>query len=338
MTTKDEVKALWKCCFADSDEFIDLYFSRRYSDDINMAVREGGKVISALQMIPYPMTFCGEIIPMAYISGACTHPDYREHGAMRKLLAATHRRMYADGVWLSTLIPAEEWLFGYYAKSGYASCFGRSVRRVGKECLSRSLDSDTKMEVCASFTDDLFHYFDTRMRGRDGCVLHTPEDLSVVMADMALSDGKLLVARSKEGIAGMALVVPDAEKVSVKEILADNEVVHLALLSEAAYIYKVRRLEYMVPAPADESPLGMARVINAEALLGLFARKHPEQELFICLEGDEAIPENNGCYTLKEGRCTHDRRVRKEYHIYTPSELVGLLWQEEHPCMSLMLD
>lgn len=338
MTTKDEVKALWKCCFADSDEFIDLYFSRRYSDDINMAVHEDGKIISALQMIPYPMTFSGEIIPMSYISGACTHPDYREHGAMKRLLCDTHRRMYADGVWLSTLIPAEEWLFGYYAKSGYASCFGRSIRRVGKEFLSRSSGSDMKVEACTSFTDELFHYFDTRMRDRDCGVLHTREDLSVVMADMALSDGKLLVVRGKEGIAGMAFAVPDGEKVSVKEILADNETVSSALLSEAAYIYKVKELEYMLPVPANESPLGMARVINAEALLRLFARKHPEQEWLIRLEGDEAVVENNGYYTLKEGKCTRSQSACGEYNTYTPSSLIRLLFQAKCPSMSLMLD
>ena len=76
MTTKDEVKALWKLCFTDSDEFTDLYFDLRYKDDINMAVREEGKIISALQMISYPMTFCGETIATSYVSGACTHPDY----------------------------------------------------------------------------------------------------------------------------------------------------------------------------------------------------------------------------------------------------------------------
>ena len=129
MATKDEVKALWKLCFDDSDEFTDLYFSMRYKDEINMAIREGGKIISALQMIPYPMTFCGEVISTSYISGACTHPGYRAHGAMRQLLKETHRRMYEEGVLLSSLIPAEEWLFGYYGKSGYTPAFGYAVEQ-----------------------------------------------------------------------------------------------------------------------------------------------------------------------------------------------------------------
>ena len=79
MTTKDEVKTLWKLCFNDSDEFTDLYFKMRYKDEVNRVIREDGKIISALQMIPYPMTFCGEVISTSYISGACTHPDYRKH-------------------------------------------------------------------------------------------------------------------------------------------------------------------------------------------------------------------------------------------------------------------
>lgn len=130
MTTKDEVKALWKLCFTDSDEFTDLYFKMRYKDEINRVVREDGKIVSALQTIPYPMTFCGGVIPTSYISGACTHPDYREHGAMRRLLKETHRRMYEEGILLASLIPAEEWLFGYYAKSGYTPAFGYAVEQV----------------------------------------------------------------------------------------------------------------------------------------------------------------------------------------------------------------
>ena len=52
MTTKDEVKTLWKLCFNDSDEFTDLYFKMRYKDEVNRVIREDGKIISALQMIP----------------------------------------------------------------------------------------------------------------------------------------------------------------------------------------------------------------------------------------------------------------------------------------------
>ena len=184
MMIKEQVKALWKLCFTDSDEFTDLYFDLRYKDDINMAVREEGKIISALQMISYPMTFCGETIATSYVSGACTHPDYRSHGAMRRLLRLTHRRMYDDGILLSTLIPAEKWLFGYYAKSGYTPRFGYVMERVNVEKLIPSGSYRVEEEDEASA--ELYQYFDNRMRERACCMLHSYEDFLVIMADLRL--------------------------------------------------------------------------------------------------------------------------------------------------------
>ena len=99
---REQVKALWKLCFPeDSDDFVELYFSSRYTDDINSAIVEDGRVLSALQRIPYPMLYMDKVIPVSYISGACTHPDFRSRGMMSRLLDEAHRKMYADGKYLS---------------------------------------------------------------------------------------------------------------------------------------------------------------------------------------------------------------------------------------------
>lgn len=338
MTTKDEVKALWKLCFEDSDEFIDLYFDMRYRDGINMAVREDGKIISALQMIPYPMTFCGAVIPISYISGACTHPDYRERGAMRRLLRETHRRMYDDGVWLGSLIPAEEWLFGYYAGAGYTPGFAYAVEQFGADGLVRE-HSCCRTEVCDLPGAEHFRYFDTRMRMRGCCVLHSEDDFLIIMADLKLGGGYLVVAREAERIVGMAFVVRENDTLCVKELLADCPAVKNALLYEAAYrIYNVREIKCMVPSLSGTPFLGMARVIRAGEMLGLWARKHPEAELYVRLEGDDVIPENNGYYTVKGGICLRGRTAGAEYVIHTPASFTRMLLETEHPYMSLMLN
>lgn len=108
---REKVKKLWKLCFNDSEEFTELYFRLRYNNDINIAIQSGEEVIASLQMLPYPMTFEGEDIHTAYISGACTHPDYRNQGVMHELLSQAFARMLHNNVALSTLIPAEPWLF-----------------------------------------------------------------------------------------------------------------------------------------------------------------------------------------------------------------------------------
>lgn len=135
MMIKEQVKALWKICFDDSEEFVEMYFRLRYKTEVNVAIQSGDEVISALQMLPYPMTFGGETVQTSYISGACTHPDFRSKGVMRELLSQSFARMLRNGVHFSTLIPAEPWLFDYYARMGYASVFKYST----KEIVCRSL-------------------------------------------------------------------------------------------------------------------------------------------------------------------------------------------------------
>ena len=141
MTIKEQTKALWKRCFNDSDDFTDLYFRLRYSEEVNQTLKEGGEVIAALQMLPYPMTFCGRTVPTSYISGACTHPDHRNRGAMRTLLAHSFERMRQEGILFSTLIPAEPWLFNYYGRLGYATVFSYATEEISPrrtDSLSRS--------------------------------------------------------------------------------------------------------------------------------------------------------------------------------------------------------
>ena len=67
---REKVRKLWKLCFNDSKEFVDMYFRLRYNNDVNVAIESGNEVIAALQMLPYPMTFCGNKVATAYISGA----------------------------------------------------------------------------------------------------------------------------------------------------------------------------------------------------------------------------------------------------------------------------
>lgn len=328
---------MWKLCFDDSEAFTDLYFSMRYKDEINRVVRREGKVVSALQAIPYPMTFCGGVVPVSYISGACTHPGFREHGAMRRLLQDTHRRMYDDGVLLGALIPAEEWLFGYYARSGYAPCFGYAAEVVEasslRPCAVCRVGEETEV------TTGLYGYFDARMRERGCCILHLLDDFRIILADLRLGGGKWLVVRREGAVAGMAFCVAGGGKLRVKELLADDGQAADALLWEAARLYGVPAMEVLRPSSSQATEcLGMARAINIEGLLSLFALKYPEREWCFGLEGDDALPQNNGYYTVSRGACLRGRLPGREYPVYTIGGFTRMLLEPEHPYMSLMLD
>lgn len=344
MSIKEQVKALWKLCFEDTEEFVDLYFRMRYTDRINHVIEEGGKVIAALQTIPYPMTYGGELLPVSYISGACTHPDYRNQGSMRKLLQQVHCRMFDEGICFSTLIPAEEWLKAYYARSGYAVCFRYGVE---EKVINRSMqpvdNGKFLWNVCeadpaSSSFAEVYKFFNERMHSRSCCIQHTLDDFKVVLADLHLSGGGCWAVRDADRWVGMVCCVPHSHSLEVKEILLDSGVSPDEVLALLAMQYGKETIEIVKPSSSSLLDLGMARVIHVETCLRRYAQIHPDEVHCIYVENDEAIPENKGYYLLEGGTCRRLSEIPQICTVYTIAELTSFLLKNESPYMSLMLN
>lgn len=341
---KEKVRRLWECCFNDSKEFTDLYFRMRYSDDINLVMQSDGEVIAALQVLPYPMTFGQEIVKTGYISGACTHPEHRNRGVMHRLLAQAFGQMWRQGTVLSTLIPAEPWLFDYYARCGYAPVFGYR-----KETFHASTTPPTTDENGFTLhTTDTFHrpayqYLDCKLRERPCCVLHTEQDFRAILADMNLSDGHLFtLLDAGEEIVALAVAYPDENgHWHIGELVADAEETGNLLLRHVCHSLHTPSVDVFlppVPRSADSHPLGMARIVNAGSMLQLYAACHPELDICICLTDGE-LEANNGCYHLHNGVCTKSaKRLPGSHLALTVGELTGMIFATTSPYMSLMMN
>ena len=157
---------LWRRCFEDTDEFIRFYFERKYSDANSLIYEENGKALSALQMLPYPMRWENVTVDTSYISGACTLPDVRNRGFMTLLLQNALQEMYDRGIAFSTLIPAEDWLFGYYAGQGYVTVFDYALHTYtpANQTIPHTLSLITSDRFDTNFARNLFPYFDQEGR------------------------------------------------------------------------------------------------------------------------------------------------------------------------------
>ena len=253
---KEKVKALWKLCFDDSDQFIDMYFRLRYKSEINVVIESGNEVISALQMLPYPMSFCGKQVATSYISGACTHPDFR--------------------IFFSTLIPANPWLFDYYARIGYAPVFQYSTKEI---ILPEFIPSkEIKVDIVSEYKEEVYSYLNKKLAERPCCIQHTTEDFEVIMADLAISNGILLVAKLNNEINGIAIVYKRDESVIINELLVETKDAEHSLLFHLKQHTGCNRMIQLLP-PDKKQPqqaLGMARIINAKEVLQLYAATFPE--------------------------------------------------------------
>ncbi len=338
MIIKEQVKALWKICFEDSEEFIEMYFRLRYKNEVNVAIQSGDEVISALQMLPYPMTFCGKTVQTSYISGACTHPDFRSKGAMRELLSQSFARMLRNGVHFSTLIPAEPWLFDYYKRMGYASVFQYSVKEI---TLPEFIPSkDITVDIVSEPQDEVYSYLNRKLSERSCCIQHTAEDFQVIMADLPISGGNLFVARQANEIRGIAIIYKGNKRIITNELLAENKDTEYSLLYAIKQYTGYNRITQLLP-PDEELPqhsLGMARIINAKEVLQIYASAFPEDEMQLEVS-DKQLSVNNGYYYLSDGKCRYSAERLSGAHMQMNiSELTERILKKLNPSMSLMLN
>ena len=342
---RKQTKELWKLCFHDSEAFTDLYFRLRYNDEVNLYLETDGRVTAALQILPYPITFHQEELAMGYISGACTHPDFRNKGLMGQLLRKAFGKMVQEGKALTTLIPAEPWLFDYYARFGYAPVFQQSSYIYHNQPVAvNEMPSDETLEITDSCQEEVIRFMETQYREQSSCcILHPTSDLQVVYASLQLDHGHTYLLRRQGELKAIAFATPaDKQTWRIDELLAIDEQTEKRMLQQIANHLHLSQFTVVSSLSSthgeDRHSLGMARILDAQRLLQLHAQNHPELELHLQLY-DEQLPANNGYYHLSQGICRYSVHPQAMHcTAVNIRELTGQLLSVQHPHMSLMLN
>ena len=343
MRERFETRHLWERSFADPKTFIDLYFREKYRKERNEVIVRDGRVVSALQKLPYPLTYGGRMLPASYISGACTDERYRRRGLMGELLGQTHRAMQQEDTVLSFLIPATAELATYYAKFGYTPCFRfgwKTETHPNPPCEGGGTDL-TVREVLPHREDlggsELLIYLRQKMQERPMCVQHPLSDLRAVMDDMRMAGDTLWVARRDELIVGLAICRAEADGVLLREWVCDDQEALDALVGTIAAHYGTGEVDLLDTTGREGDYVGMARIIHAEAMLEAYARLHPDMECRLNVT-DDLLTENNGCYHISHGACNRMEMPCTDAEQLTIAQLTHRVLTEENPLMSLMMN
>lgn len=285
MDKKQQVIDLWRASFDDSEAFISLFFDRVYKEDNVLTIEKDDKIVSALQMLPYTMTYYGTEISVCYIYAACTSPSERGQGLMRQLMQEAFGEMKRRDFALTVIIPADPWLFDYYRDLGYTEAFDYS-----EDTYIRPTEVVWEPEITVvppevPLVDTLYAFFDRKLRERTCCLLHTKDNFITLLRDIQLSGGQVLTAlNNQEQPVGMVFLYPPDEKdlrseesgsVYIKEILYDDERIKNLLLQEATLQNKVAKAIYRSPFNGPGTyPLGMARVLDSKRLIRHWVSAH----------------------------------------------------------------
>jgi len=173
------VRQMWKTCFGDTDEYIDLLFTKKYKEENTLIYFEGETATASLQMLPYNINFYGESVPFYYLAGLCTLPEYRRKGHMEQLIARSYEVMKERNIPLAILVPAEEWLFGFYEKYGFQQISERSEYPI--ESIKEILDTTVNLK-------EAYQIFDRTFNKKDFIVLKSFKDFETIVEDSKMED------------------------------------------------------------------------------------------------------------------------------------------------------
>ena len=146
------------------------------------------------------------------------------------------------------------------------------------------------------------------MRSRNCCIQHDEYDFSVITEDLKLFDNLLLVAKYGEDICGLAFCYLRNGEIFIKDVFAESSAIFSDLITAAAQTFASESESESVsiniiipPVPGQKThKLGMARIIDAETMLRIYAMTHPKMKVEISIV-DPILTHNNGTYYINNG-------------------------------------
>lgn len=258
----EETRKLWEAVFNDPEPFVNLYFTRVYQSDFNVTVQIDRKVVAALQALPFDILWKGSRCNTVYMSGICVDENYRRQHVGKSLLRQAHFSNYYKDKVFAALIPAEEWLYDWYGKLGYARVI-------------------TSIPAPENAADISFEDFDECQQKKDCIILHNQETLDIAQEDIRLA-GNNYKPQSKE-IPAMLRVLNAKEALKIYAHIHPKE--HCAIrvihdrdipMNNAYYL-----VEYGKVTQTDK-PLKGATIFNIRQLAD-FLFKEEKAEMWLML-------------------------------------------------------
>lgn len=254
LNDKAEVASLWQTVFEDSDAFINLFFSRVYKPENTLVAKRGNRIVSALQMIPYDLKIAGNIFPSAYVCGVCTHPSARGKGIMKTLMTAAMEQMHRRAYTLSTLIPAEPWLFDFYQPFGYTI----PVNYLAETYVPPPSTASFPYSFVECRDLRYFSFYNQKQLERENVLLHSEYDYQTILHDFFQENGHVYVALEENQPVGIAFAQPKPETntIIIKEIFYNHPTIKDALIHHINSIFRTQTIEVHRPVslPKDFRP------------------------------------------------------------------------------------
>ncbi len=232
-------KEIWKRCFRDSDEFIEFFYTKRYSPEKTMVLLQNGVIASMLTMMPVTVTSTGGVgFPATMLYAIATHPDYRQRGLANSLMDFTHQYLRQNNCPFSVLVPAEKGLFDFYRRQGYQEGFGVRETVLAGESLARVLMTENCQGKLTEIDPQEYNRRRNLLLGGSFHISYSVEKI-VYQQKLSRRSGSDIYGLEIGGNKGCA---------AVERIAADSIIVKEMLIADEDLLAALRCLAQKLPA------------------------------------------------------------------------------------------
>lgn len=330
-----EAMSLWRSCFEDSEDFIQLYFSRVYRDEDTLIgyTPDGTTAVSHTQALPYKLQLAEGTtpLPVGYISGACTLAEYRGQGYMQRLMEEALGMMYERGDVASFLIPASDSLYIFYRQGfGYGTAF-----------YEEEIDTAIPLDLAEVNTLDIASALMQAEANRTSYrILHNLQQWQAILADYDLGEQSHVASLHNElgEVEAVSLYVDLEKQVLLKACYALSEKSPELLQVINPNTKPLRQIiPARVGATGQWQPKGMLRPLRLYELLKHWGQGLPTLTLHVYVE-DNLFPDNTGSYHIDRGSVTYTKTCEPDAVRLGLPDLVEQLAQLCPLSMSLMME
>lgn len=246
---KEQVKALWKQVFGDTDEYVEYFFTKQ-TDEVILLLEEQNQVQSMLILFWFPVTFPdGTTAMTGYVYALATHPDARGKGHGRTLLAYADHYLQEHGIDGVTTVPAEPSLHTFFGSTGFRPCFTSGKGEIVGSLIPKPNSGDKLVSVSGS------HYSSVRK-----CLLKSKLFVNYSPSMVDYQGGLCRMAHADlwglevDGNPGVCAVEVYGTTGVIKELLIHPDGMELAL---ALIHEKVKCSTYLLRTTCDSQMLGL---------------------------------------------------------------------------------
>lgn len=254
---------LWEECFEADEPYLQVYREQMLvkSDARTVVLREQGKILGMLTLLPCSYRVEGRQLPAMYLFAVGTLPEAQGKQVATRMLAWVDAFLPQQGIQAAILAPATESLYSFYRKRGYEDWFYRSsltlpAAQTGAEELTWEAIG------AQQFAQQL-----ERLAGQDA-VLWSAQALEFAEAESRLYHGGMYRLRQEERTLGVCnLYRYTADKVIVKELLTEPEVCAEQLVKQIGSSFEGASVEFRLHPQLDlgqRVPAGMIRFYTQE--------------------------------------------------------------------------